>query len=173
MASLQSGWGGALYRVAVLESAAGRVTSEMQARFMGCTPLLLTRGEHFGAFSGTYDLFVAVEGGAEEEIPDLTARVLLVPGSIPQKTMAGISSGWVVSYGLSGKDSITLSSLEPGFAVLALQRELVTLEGKVVEQQEIPLSFSQSLDSQGLMAVYGSLLVLGKKPEAIARHLEE
>ena len=166
-----------MYSVAVLEAAGGTVTSEIRDRLMagrrGGLPMVFTRGDRLSAFSGKYDLFVVTDAGEEEDARNLRTRVLLAPGSTAQKTVAGISSDWVVSYGLSGKDSITLSSLEGGFAVLALQRELVTLGGKVVEQQEIPLAFSEGLDAQGLMAVYGSLLLLGEGPEGMCRHLEE
>lgn len=49
----------------------------------------------------------------------------------------GIQAETVVTYGLSHRDSLTLSSLsEP---VLCVQRALPRLEGGSVEPQEIPL----------------------------------
>ena len=156
--------------MAVLEPMPGHVTSEIRDRLMdGSTgnSVVFTCGERLSVFSGTYDLFVVVGGKAEESAPALHTKILLVPDKVSPETVAEISSGWVVSYGLSGKASITLSSLESSFAVLALQRELVTLADTVVEQQEIPLRFSQGLGAQALMAVYGSLLMLGIQPEAL------
>lgn len=65
---------------------------------------------------------------------ELRCGMLLVPGEgIPR----GIQAATVVTYGLSHRDSLTLSSLsEP---VLCVQRVLPRLEGGSVEPQEIPL----------------------------------
>lgn len=64
----------------------------------------------------------------------LRCGMLLVPGTgMPR----GIQAETVVTYGLSHRDSLTLSSLsEP---VLCVQRALPRLEGGNVEPQEIPL----------------------------------
>ena len=102
------------------------------------------------------------------DLPPLRAKILLLPGTVSPETALGIQSGWVMSYGLSGKDSITVSSLESDFAVLALQRELVTLDGAVIERQEIPLHLPAGDDSQALRAVYGGLLALGVPPKGLA-----
>lgn len=62
-------------------------------------------------------------------------RVLLTPGDCPPALLAGAET--VVSYGLSPRDSLTLSSLaEP---VLCVQRALPGPDGTVVEPQELPL----------------------------------
>lgn len=65
---------------------------------------------------------------------ELRCGMLLVPGEgMPR----GIQAETVVTYGLSHRDSLTLSSLsEP---VLCVQRALPRLEGGSVEPQEIPL----------------------------------
>ena len=159
-------WGESVYNVAVLEPKSGHVRDRL-VKHTGGDALVFTRGEEISAFSGTYDLFLVAGGKTEGKTPPLQTKILLLPDKAPPEIVAGISSGWVVSYGLSGKDSITLSSLEPGFAVLTLQRELVTLAETVVEQQEIPLSVPRDLDAQEIMAIYGSLLVLGEKPETL------
>lgn len=63
-------------------------------------------------------------------------RVLLAPGDwgpLP----GGISAEAVVTYGLSARDSLTLSSLtEP---VLCVQRRLPRPDGGFIEPQEFPL----------------------------------
>lgn len=62
-------------------------------------------------------------------------RVLLTPGDCPPALLTGAET--VVSYGLSPRDSLTLSSLtEP---VLCVQRALPRPDGTVVEPQELPL----------------------------------
>jgi len=66
----------------------------------------------------------------------LVCRVLLAPGEF-RPALAGIRAETVISYGLSPRDSLTLSSLaEP---VLCVQRSLPRLDGTAVEPQEFPL----------------------------------
>lgn len=63
-------------------------------------------------------------------------RVLLAPGDCPA-VLDLVQAGTVISYGLSPRDSLTLSSLtEP---VLCVQRALPRLDGTVVDPQEFPL----------------------------------
>ena len=60
----------------------------------------------------------------------VTAGILLLPGDCPR---SDLRAGTVVTYGLSPRDSITLSSLrEP---VLCVQRTLPLLCGGVLEPQ--------------------------------------
>jgi len=130
--------------------------------------VLLTRGAQPGAFSGVYDLFVAVSPVTEPAgTRDLRCRVLLTPGDSEGEALP-IPSKWVVSYGMAVRDSLTVSSLEPDFALLALRRELVTLDGTVLERQELPLPIPRGTGAQGVMALYGSLLILGVPPEELA-----
>ncbi|MCL2563474.1 MAG: hypothetical protein FWE08_05500 [Oscillospiraceae bacterium] len=155
-----------MYNVAILEPERGKIATLLQNRLAerGGPSVTLIRGGHLHAFSGAYDLFVAAspteEGGAAS--PALSCRALLTCAETPI-----IPSQWVVDYGLSVRDSLTVSSLEPNHAVLALQRELVTLDGTVIEQQELPLPIPSGTSVQGVMALYGSLLILGVPPEEL------
>jgi len=66
----------------------------------------------------------------------LVCRLLLAPGEF-RPALAGIQAETVISYGLSPRDSLTLSSLtEP---VLCVQRALPRLDRTAVEPQEFPL----------------------------------
>ena len=66
----------------------------------------------------------------------VVCRLLLVPGDLPVLP-AQIRAETVVSYGLSPRDSLTLSSLaEP---VLCVQRALPRPDGAVIDPQEFPL----------------------------------
>ena len=66
-----------------------------------------------------------------------------------------------VSYGTSPRDTLTLSSLEGNHICLALQRELVTLAGEVVERQELVLPFPADASPLPFLAAAGALLLLG------------
>ena len=62
---------------------------------------------------------------------------LLVEGDCRPELLASVETGHVVTYGLSSRDSLTLSSLQE--PVLCVQRSLPRPDGAVIEPQEIPL----------------------------------
>lgn len=73
---------------------------------------------------------------AESPAGGIVCRLLLAPGDIPALP-AQVRAETVVSYGLSPRDSLTLSSLaEP---VLCVQRALPRPDGTVIDPQEFPL----------------------------------
>lgn len=81
---------------------------------------------------------LVLTGRGCEAIGDQAAlcRVLLAPGDRAGE-IGNISAEAVVTYGLSHRDSLTLSSLaEP---VLCVQRRLPRPDGGVIEPQEFPL----------------------------------
>ncbi len=66
----------------------------------------------------------------------LVCRVLLAPGDCPL-VLSRVRAEAVITWGLSPRDSLTLSSLaEP---VLCVQRALPRLDGTRVDPQEFPL----------------------------------
>lgn len=67
---------------------------------------------------------------------EIVCRLLLAPGELPVLP-AQIRAETVVSFGLSPRDSLTLSSLEE--PVLCVQRALPRPDGSVVDPQEFPL----------------------------------
>ena len=74
-----------------------------------------------------------------------------------------------VSYGLSPRDSLTISSREEGAMWVALQRELVTLGGQVVERQEFCVALEPEIEELSTLAVVGALILLGVEPEKLER----
>ena len=100
------------------------------------------------------------------ELPD--CRTVLLPGQAGEllRTKQAASA---VSYGPSPRDTLTLSSREGDHLWAALQRELVTLEGTVVEQQELVLPFPPEESPLPFLAVAGTLLLLGVPPEELGR----
>lgn len=90
-------------------------------------------------------------------------KILLMPDEllvIPNAETA-------ISYGMSSKCSITLSSVRRN-PVLAIQREISTLAGVVLEPQEIPLKNWYNLSEYSLMASVTALLLLGIYPESLS-----
>ena len=73
---------------------------------------------------------------AEDTGEPVICRILLVPGDC-RPVLARVRAETVVTFGLSPRDSLTLSSLaEP---VLCVQRALPRPDGSVIDPQEFPL----------------------------------
>ena len=91
-------------------------------------------------------------------------RTALLPGG-----MGGVSprAASAVSYGVSPRDSLTISSREGDTLWAALQRELVTVDGQVVDRQEFSLSLEPGEEELSALAAAGALLLLGVPPEKL------
>lgn len=67
----------------------------------------------------------------------VSCACLLVEGICPAELLSSVKTAHVVTYGMSPRDSLTLSSLrEP---VLCVQRSLTRPDGTIMEPQELPL----------------------------------
>ena len=87
-----------------------------------------------GLAGRNWDLLALTRRGREAlGRTEVSCRILLVPGDGPPPVRAET----VITWGLSPRDSLTLSSLaEP---VLCVQRSLPRPDGAVIEPQEFPL----------------------------------
>lgn len=91
-------------------------------------------------------------------------RTVLLPGGMSGTPPRAASA---VSYGASPRDSLTISSREGNILWAALQRELVTVDGQVVERQEFPLTLEPDEGELSALATAGALLLLGVPPEEL------
>ena len=64
----------------------------------------------------------------------LSCRTALLPGGLSALTRA-LPADTLISYGASGRNTLTLSSLDELRASVAVQREFVSLDGKAVDRQ--------------------------------------
>ena len=109
-------------------------------------------------------LLVVSPRAAERRLPlPSRCRTALVPGDISVPLQAASA----VSYGPSPRDSLTISSREGHTLWAALQRELVTVDGRVVERQEFPLGLKPGEEELSALAAAGALLLLGVPPEKL------
>lgn len=82
---------------------------------------------------------------------------LLVPGDRAEAALARVRAETVVTYGLSQRDSLTLSSLaEP---VVCVQRALLRPDGVTVEPQEFPLPPDLPAPAETLLPLLGLRLL--------------
>lgn len=121
---------------------------------------VLRRGRHPAELAGSgLDLLtVSPRAAGLAGACSITCRLVLLPGCAAP-LIRGMRVEGAVSYGTSPRDTITLSSLEQDRISLAVQRELVTVEGGVVERQELVLPFPGG-SPELFMAKVGTLLLL-------------
>ena len=98
----------------------------------------------------------------------ISCSILLLPGDADACGAAACDADadifdaeCIVTYGMSPKNTITLSSISEDTCVLALQRDLVTIKGDILERQEIKIG--GGMRPECLLAVTGALLILGQK----------
>ena len=97
----------------------------------------------------------------------LECGAVLLPGNAVRP--GGLRARSAVSYGLSGRDTITLSSREGERLWVAVQRELVRLDGLVLERQEFPVRIPKGMDELQMLALAGAMLLLGAEPEELCK----
>jgi len=86
-------------------------------------------------------------------------RTVLLPdsaGSLARSLLADRA----VSYGLSGRDTITVSSLEENRICVAVQREIIRLDGGLVERQELVVPRAETHSTELILAQVGMQLLL-------------
>ena len=86
----------------------------------------------------------------------LRCRILLLPGGSPLELAALADAEYLITYGLSSRDSLTLASLEA--PVLCVQRTLPRPDGSIVEPQELPLN-SLPAPAEELLPLLGLYLL--------------
>lgn len=94
----------------------------------------------------------------------LYAHSLLLPGSSDPALAKRIYALQIISYGLSPRDTLTLSSFSGSERMICLQRSLLTVHGGLLEPQELPLppALSGLCEESALLAAGVCLLSLGK-----------
>lgn len=127
-------------------------------------PALVRACLHPALLAGTpLDLLVVSPGATGwAGAGTLNCRTALLPGGRSALTRL-LPAGTVLSYGLSSRNTLTLSSLDEGRASVAVQREFVSLAGRAVERQELILPCGGSPEL--LLAQAGAALLLGRLPQ--------
>lgn len=103
--------------------------------------------------------------GEDRRVPP--CRAMLIPGRLAHLA-EGLTASWAVSFGLSPKDTLTLSSMGEETIHLALQREIVTLTGQRQDPQEFPLDRQNHSALCQVLACVGVQLLLGIEPGEVA-----
>ena len=142
------------------EGLAERVSRLAQGR-----PALVRACRHPALLAGLkLDLLVVTPGASGwAGAGALSCRTALLPGGLSTLTRA-LPADTLISYGASGRNTLTLSSLDELRASVAVQREFVSLDGKAVDRQELILPWD-GLTPDLLLAETGAALLLGQLPK--------
>lgn len=97
-------------------------------------------------------------------------RTALLPGDCAA-AFRELRADCAVSYGAGPRDSLTLSSRQGDRLWCAIQRELVTVDGVIVDRQEFPLRLPAGMSPLTGLAAAGTLLLLGAEPEHLVEAL--
>lgn len=112
-------------------------------------------------------LIISPRAAAQTPYLEAGCRTVLLPGDAPAQHWQ-FQAASAVSYGPGPRDTLTLSSREGNRLWLALQREVVTVQGQVVERQEFPFRSAADQSTQAALAVAGALLLLGVRPNHLS-----
>ena len=115
-------------------------------------------------------LVVSPKAALENRKLPRACRTVLIPGS-GGSVLRELRAASAVSYGPSPKDSLTISSREETQMWATLQREVVTLEGRVVERQDFPIPLARRGEEMSALATAGALLLLGIPPQELSQGL--
>ncbi len=94
-------------------------------------------------------------------LPPCQGVVLGSDNSAALNFLAG-SSIPAITCGLSGRDSLTLTSMTENSAVIALQRNLPRHDGSYTEPMELPINFAHTVDRYALLCGVATLGFCGR-----------
>lgn len=86
----------------------------------------------------------------------ISCNVLVVPD---ESSIKNVEAKSVVSYGMSQRNTVTLSSTQELCKVIALQRDVMSLDGKLILRQEFPLECD--FTSYETLALASVLIITG------------
>lgn len=130
----------------------------------GLAKCLCSRAAKYGATvapvtSAPCDILVIAPGAVDMKPAcqsTLKCRFLLTPEKAPAEFA---DAGCIVTYGMSGRSTLTISSIRGGEDMIAVQREVPTVTGHIIERQEI--SVSGGGEPERILALEGTMLLLG------------
>ena len=148
-----------MWQIGVWEEEEG--LRELAAELVGPEHAKIHSGNHPGLLTGEIlDLLVVSPSAVGwAGAAAIYCRTVLLPDSAGLLARSLLADR-AVSYGLSGRDTITLSSLEENRICVAVQREIIRLDGRLVERQELVLPRKETNSTELTLAQVGMRLLL-------------
>lgn len=153
-----------MWQIGVWEQEEG-LAERVSALAGGC-PALVRACSHPALLAGIdLDLLVVSPGAVGwAGASSLSCRRALLPGGLSAlpRALPGVD---ILSYGPSGRNTITFSGFNDGQAAVAVQREFPDLDNHLVERQELVLPFDGTTTPDLFLAQVGAALLLGRLPK--------
>lgn len=105
---------------------------------------------------------VVIRDGAS--VPDGFFCVMSSDSVCAARILRG-SRATAITCGTSPRDTLSLAALEPGSAAVSLQRNLRTLDGKLLEPRDFHVTLSRPLGPQQILFTSAALLLSDIDPE--------
>ena len=111
-------------------------------------------------------VMVIAELPGRYSVPDLSDGIITVMDAEHKKAirLLGGMANTAVCCGMSGRDTLTLSSLREDGAMVCLQRDLTSLTGEVIEPCDIPVKTAARYSERHILFTAAVLLACGCIP---------
>ncbi len=103
------------------------------------------------------------------ELKKIHAKIAIAPDYILSDAIAPDSFENIITYGLCKKSTLTASSLIGERLVASLQREISTVSGEKIDEQEFFVTTKHAENSDEILGIVALLLVLGMEPCEISK----
>jgi hypothetical protein len=162
-----------LFSLAVLEKENEKIAEAIVSAIRNApvskeASILISHSDHdeFLETSADIDLLVISPNAHLSGKSALKAKCILLPGTLLE-SLCCVASEYVITYGMSPRDTLTISSINEEEVVISMQRELVTLFGEILERQDLPKIPLQQSSPEKILSVTGALLSIGIPFESI------
>ncbi len=100
---------------------------------------------------------------------EINAKIAIAPDYILSDAIAPNSFENIITYGLCQKSTLTASSLIGERLIASLQKEISTLSGEKIDEQEFFVTTKHAENSDEILGIVALLLVLGIPPSEISK----
>lgn len=121
-------------------------------------PVAVIAGKNLDFVNTPADICI-IESGYDGTIRLPSASIAVVPECCDIEKVNALEPKSVVSYGLCCKNTVTVSSLIDSSLVISVQREIVTLSGTRIVEQEFSVEIRSTDRVDAVLAVVSALLI--------------
>lgn len=111
-----------------------------------------------------------LESGHKKSESFPQAHTVIVPDICSVSTITQLNPKSVITYGLSCKNTVTVSSLVDTRLIISIQREIVTASGKRTGEQEFAVELSNVNQIEAVLASTALLLFMDTSVDSIRTH---
>lgn len=114
-----------------------------------------------GDMGGEYDIVIVASPENMRDAGDISGAVALINADTADFVIDKINTNQIITYGLASKSCVTLSHIGEEAVMLCIQRDLNTLEGRIIPPQECIAHTAGRGDLHHHLAAYICAMILG------------